>query len=86
MLTESVFLENEGADPEMGCHDISKSEHRSLKRGKGRFGNSGESDHRTGAKPKSRLSRWKQRDKENVSRVQSHDCQMTGDAQCWKRF
>lgn len=49
-----MLLENEGADPEKGCHDISKSEHRLLKRGKGRFGNSGERDHRTGVKPTDR--------------------------------
>lgn len=52
-LTRSMLLENEGADPEKGCHDISKSEHRLLKRGKGRFDNSGR-DHRTGVKPKDR--------------------------------
>lgn len=48
-----MLLENEGADPEKGCHGNSKSEHRLLKRGKGRFSNSGR-DHRTGVKPEDR--------------------------------
>lgn len=52
MPTENMFLENEGADSEMGCHDISEPEHRFLKRREGRFGNSGRRDHRIRAKAK----------------------------------
>lgn len=67
-----MLLENEGADPEKGCHDISKSEHRLLERGKGRFDNSGR-DHRTGVKPQRPAYADGSRDKEDVARVQSHD-------------
>jgi hypothetical protein len=50
MLTENVIPENEGADTEMECHDISESKHRFLKRRRGRLGHRGQRDHRTGAK------------------------------------
>lgn len=67
-----MLLENEGADPEKGCHDISKSEDRLPKRGKGRCGNSGR-DHRTGVKPKDWPIQMEAETKRMSPEFKSHD-------------